>query len=658
MAGSDKKEKASKANTARAGEVAPGDIPEPDVSGLIEAGLPEGLIRTEKLAADLIITFLEGVENEPPTGEMDYYRLQWSRVITSEEWDKFDEKTFTGGTTWVPLTFTIPSVFLLATENEGTFYLRYEHQNFNFALAWSEPVTIHIDKVPPNGAFAPEKMEFSITSPITDATFATDAFLEATIPPWSGEDIADVDVFFGWFKGELPPNPDPGTLIRHEDIAPDGKVQIPKDLIYAAGDGLCCGGYVLVDKAGNASYPSKYELMSVALGPLPTILQEPTVIDPTGGTDLLRSDIIDGHVIVSVPHVPNGKSTDIIVVKWKDHDVTPGLPVGSNPTSGFNIPVAWPILWEQYTDTAVGPVQTPVSYTVLRGVEPFDSPATAVECDFSSAGPINPDPDPANPLLEPVRVVGESGTENKLEASDENKDVFAKIVLVGPVVAGDSYQVIWNGSAISAAYVIKTEAAGDDIEILLNWDDIRLHGANTAMPVWYQLTNSAHKNPQEPKERTEVDIGFLVIEYQEAEALHLISPINRLTCASLRWDAGETTFGVEFKIPPSTYLQAGDEVVVTWTAYTDFNKPVKVDGAEKTQTFTNITSEQATNGIVWLVEPYDDHLLPTWLSSAQIGKGEVTYTITGKSGKSRPTNTPISLAQGGGACILPPAPNP
>lgn len=658
MAGSDKKDQGFSSNKGVSVELAPAIVPKPDVSGLIEAGLPEGLILREKLDADLTITMAVGVDNEPPSGETDYYRLQWSRDVGSTEWAQFDEKTFTGGGTWVPLTFVIPSAFLLATENEGDFYLRYEHTNFNLEIALSDLVLIHIDKVGPNGTDAPEKMGFSFTPPITDATFSTNDYLEATIPAWEDEDTADVTVFFGWFKGELPPTPDPTTLIGPVPITPGGTVQIPKDNIYAAGDGLCCGGYVLVDKAGNISYPSEYELMSVALGNLPTSLIPLTVIDPTNGSDLLRSDIIDGHVIVNVPQVTNGKETDTIVVKWKDHEVTPGMPVGSNPPSGFNILVPWSILWEQYTDTAVGPVDTVVSYSVRRGVEPFNAPDTTVKCNFSGAGPTNPNPDPVNPNLELVRVIGESGVENKLVASDENKDVFAKIKLVDPVVADDTYQVIWNGTAIGAPYVITTEVAGDDIDIKLDWDDIRLQGSDAAMPVWYLLTNTAHSNPQEPKDRTDVDVSFLVIEYMEAEALHLVAPINRLTCSSLRWSSDGTKFGVEYKIPPSAFLNAGDEVVVTWTGYTDFNNPQKVDSSVKTETFTNISEELATNGIVWLVEPYDVHLLPTWLSSAQIGKGEVIYSITGKTGQSKPTNTAISLAQGGGTCTLPPPPNP
>lgn len=649
MAGSDKKDQAFSANKGVSGAAEPLAVPEPDVSGLIEAGLPEGLILSKKLAGGLTITMDAWPGALPPSGKADDIELQWARDEQSAEWTLIQKHSFTD-VTWVQLVFTIPGDFLLATENEGTFYLRYEHINFLGNAAPSDAVTIHIDKVPPNGAFAPEKMVFTVDAPITDAAFTTNDYLEATIPAWAGDDQADVNVYFGWYKGELPISPNPGTLNGPLPITHDGKVQIPKVDIYAAGDGLCCGGYVLVDKAGNLSFPSKYELMSVALGNLPSSLREPTVVDPTGGADLLRSDIKDGQVIVNVPQVTDGKNTDTIVVKWKDYELTPGIPVGSNPSTGFDIPVPWSVLWEQYTDAGVGPVETIVSYTVKRGVEPFNAPVTTVNCNFSGTGPINPDPDPANPGLELVRVVGDSGKDNVLVDSDEDKEVLAKILLVDPVNAGDTYQVVWNGTAIGSPYVIANETSGSDIDIQLNWDDIRLHGANSAMPVWYLLTNPTHANPQEPKARTAVDIGFLVLEYEEAVPLHL-NASGYITCSSLRWDTNKSTFGVEYKIP-GTNLTQGDEVTITWTAYTDYDKPQPVSSAEKKQVFTDITAEQAANGIVWLIEPYATHILPTWLATAQVGKGEVIYSIKDKAGESKPSNDQISMAYGGDTCDL------
>lgn len=110
--------------------------------------------------------------------------------------------------------------------------------------------------------------------------------------------------------------------------------------------------------------------------------------------------------------------------------------------------------------------------------------------------------------------------------------------------------------------------------------------------------------------------------------------------------------------PPSKLLKEGDEVKVSWNAYTDFDNPVLVPAATKEATFSNITKEQAENGIVWLIEPYVTHILPTYTKPAPIGKGEVTYTITGKPATQSPTNTEVGMFVGEGSCNIPPPPNP
>ncbi|WP_458131623.1 hypothetical protein [Pseudomonas sp. R3-41] len=399
--------------------------------------------------------------------------------------------------------------------------------------------------------------------------------------------------------------------------------------------------------------------MSVALDPLPVApLDPPTAADATGG-ELLRSDLVDGNVLVNVPHVTNGKSTDTVIVKWGTKEVTPGTPLGSNPSGGINIPVPWATLWDEYGSTETGVVPTPLSYTVLRGVEPFRSTPVSVPCNFSGPGPINPDPEPGNDLLEVVTVVGESDVDNELEASDEDGEIKAKIELVAPLANGDTYQVLWNGTPIGAPYVIETsrDKVGDVIPIDLDWDVIRGEGPDAAMPVWYVLTNPAHANPQEPKQRTSVKIDFLVQTLPAAIPQHT-NTNGIVTCLSLRWDPASTTFGIEYLIPPSPYLKQGDSVEVEWKAYTDFSNPVHVPAANKRHTFSDITQEQADNGIVWLIEPYATHVLPTWQSTAQIGKGEVSYKITGKPLQETPTNTRVAMSQGEGTCNVPPPANP
>jgi hypothetical protein len=659
MAGSNDKEQRT-SNETGSGGAEPFDVQIPVVQPPPLSGFPVGLISRADLDTGLRTTITTWDGGAIPPGLTEYLRLQWARQ-GSNEWTTFQEHSFTTTEPWVPLVFNIPSSFLLDPVYEGPFEIRYEHENYVPLKDHSHEIVIHIDKVAPNGGNIPEPMIFTAVPPITDASFGSNDYLEATIPPWTG-DQADVKIAYGWIKGELPEDPADVDLIGPEPIDPAGTriVHIPKDKFVAAGDGLCCGGYVLIDKAGNISPLSKYQLMSVALDPWPLPpLAPPTAADAKGG-ELLRSDIVDGNVLVNVPHVTRGKGTDTVVVKWGTREIKPGTPLGSNPSGGINIPVPWSVLWAEYGSATTGVVDTPLSYTVLRGVEPFDSEVATVPCNFSSTGPINPEPEPGNDQLKMVTVVGESGVDNELVESDEDGEIKAKIELVAPLVDGDTYQVMWNGAPIGNPRVIDiaNDNVGDDIEIDLDWDVIRLEGPSDAMPVWYVLTNSAHANPQEPKQRTEVKIDFLVQALPEAIPQHL-NPNSFLTCESLRWDEGETTFGVKYLIPPSRYLQVGDEVVVEWKAYTDFfGTPVEVPTASKTATFSNITREQVDNGIIWLIAPYDVHVLPTWLKPTPVGKGEVSYTITGKSYRRTPTNTMVALSQGEGSCNVPPGPNP
>ena len=654
MAFSDKKDQ-QLAGEYSSGGAAPLFVQPPDVSHFVIPGDASGLILRANLNMDqkTTITSWGGTLPDDPL-DVDRFILQVAR-FTSNEWTDLQAHTYTGGDSWKDLDFVIPRTFFLAQENEGAFKLRYMHISHQGVTDVSDPVPIFIDKIPPNGAIPPGKMIFAITPPITDATFGAANFLEATIPNWSG-DAVGTEVAHGWLKGELPADPNDIELIGPLPILGGGKVQIPKDRFIAAGDGLCCGGYVLIDKAGNISALSLYELMSVALGPLPPApLPKPTVADATGG-ELLREDIINGGVLVHVNQITNGKSSDTIVIKWKDLELTPGTPVGPNPSSGFDIFVPWEMILQAY-DGATGAVDTPVSYTVLRGIEPYGSAVETIKCNLSTPGPVNPDPDPGNPNLGAVTIVGESGEDNVLIESDENQDVFAVIVLVAPLVVGDSYQVMWNGTPIGAAYKISaTDTPGSTIRILLDWDVIRGEGPSDAMPVWYVVTGPDHANPQEPDPRTAVEIEFLVLTLPAAEPLHTYDDGHSFHCYSLRWNAGGTDYGFEYRIPPSAHLKAGDEVEVTWEAYQNNKAPVHLPTAKKVTTFPNITQEQAEKGIIWLVEPYSDHILPIFVEDIPFGIGVVSYTITGKPAASQPSSTRVGLVQGEGSCNIPDKP--
>ena len=650
MAGSDKKEQKLASRESTSGGIAPLAVQDPNVSHFVLPGVPQGLIPRRLLDADQTTTITTWDNTIVRT---EYFELQITRA-GSDEWVRLQEHIVRETDPWVPLVFTIPSSFFLDTNNEGPFHLRYKHENGGGSIDYSNRVPIYIDKIPPNGATPPKQMVFAVTPPITDASFGTDDYLEATIPGWDG-DSADVKVAFGWLKGELPEKPEDIDLIGPQDITPGGTVRIPKDKFIDAGDGLCCGGYVLIDKAGNISALSYYELMSVALGPLPVpLLTKATVTDATGG-ELLRSDIEDGGVLVNIPHIPNGKSTDTIVVAWHHLKLEPSTPVGGNPSTGTKIFVPWEMILDEYGDRT-GVVDVELVYEVLRGVEPFPSDIEIVKCNLSTTGPENPDPEPGNPNLKKVAIVGESGVDNELIASDEDKEINAHIELVDPLENGDSYQVMWNGTPIGIPYVIDVtrDTAGVTIKIPLDWDDIRSHGPSAAMPVWYELSNPVHENHQEPEPRTGVKIDFLVLTMPEAEPRHT-NASGWLTCNSLRWSADTTpVLGIEYLIPPNPHMKRGDTVEVEWKGYKDFANPVLETNL--TLMFADISEAQEREGIVCHIGPYATMLLPIWSKPLPLAKGEVKYTVLGKPAASTPTNTCVFWSAGEGSCNIPPAP--
>lgn len=661
MAGSGKKKQNLSSDKSISGGTAPLVIQAPDVSHFVLPGDPPGLIHKTKLATDQTVTIATW-DADNPTTETEYFRLLRARR-GSDEWELFQEHPVVGPTysvSWVPLTFTISKDWLNG-DNEGLWDIIFEHVNYIPITDRSPRVPLEIDRLAPNGNVAPEAITLAVTGPITDAAFAANDYIVGTLPTLTGS-LVDVLLYFTWHKGQLPDKPEDMQLVPAGPAVSGGTVNITKDMVVGQGDGACTAGFVLVDKAGNAII-SKWDLRSVALGPLPIPpLTKPTLKDATGG-ELLRSDIVGGGAMVNIPHLTNGKATDTVVVQFKDQKLEPGTPVGGNPAGGIDIFLPWKNIWEAYASYAqAGVVEIDLAYDLVRGIEPYASAIEKVKCNLSAPGPVVglPNPEPGNSLLKKVTIVGKSGVDNVLIAADEDQEVTASIELVGPLVVGDSYQIIWGKLPIGDPYPITaTDSAGDIIEIVLDdWDTIREAGPSSKMEVWYELTNDDHENPQEPDPRTEVDIGFLVITLPEAVPQHLSSN-GFVNCGSLRWNEAGTSYGIQYLIPPNAHMKKGDEVTATWKAFTDFfGTPTEVVSAKQEFVFTDITQQQADTGIMLLVEPYATKVLPTWSKTLPIGKGEVAYAITGKPAASKPTNTKVSMSEGEGSCTIPPPPNP
>lgn len=630
------------------GRNAPKAFPAPDVSAVTLPGVPAGLFSRKSL--DSGITLKVGSWNNlPGPGETEYIRLQIARV-GSEEYEQVDEVEYTQGTTDIPFDIRIPSDFLLRYENEGAFKIRYEHENWVGTPAYSADVPVFIDKTPPNGTVPPGKMTFTITPPFTDLNLAGLTEVEGTIPDWTGAGEGD-KVAFAWVKDKLPDDPDDIKLIDTVELGADRKVKFPIKVITDSEDGKYCGGYVIIDKAGNRSRISFYDLIPVALGPFPPLPLPSLSVPEAADGSVDRADAVRG-VHVEFLKILNAKPTDDIAIIWGANELPYRTPIGSNPPDLMSVAVIWTHMRDEY-GAATGLVETPVKYRLYRGEVLLGEVSDTVKVDFSITGPVNPLPEPGNPAIHQLEVFGDSGVANKLVVGDQGKRVFARIKLYDPLTIGDALQARWNGKVIGASRPIdpNTETPGEEIEIDLDWAVIEKEGNNPKMPVTYTLTNPAHTNPQEPEKPTDVEIVFLTVTLPLAEPQNLIS--NRLTCRSLYVEGGKV--GFKYLIPPSDYLKQGMTVDVEWNAYHTYSAPVLIPEARLATTLGPISADEEANGVIWFIEPYDKHILPTWTSPTnQSGKAEVIYTLKvgGIPVPSSPSSTQVVLSAGSGTCVL------
>lgn len=338
-------------------------FPFPDVSKVTLPGEPQGLFLRSALDAD--ITLEIPAWSTIPTDPVDKEKIfvQLARPGTSN-YETVDEVEYVPGTTSVPVKVKIPSAWLLNDANEGAFNVRYRHENYLGTPSNSEDVLVFIDKIPPNGTAAPDKLTYAFTPPIVDATLASVTELEFVVPQWTGAAEGD-EVAFTVVEDKLPDDPNDIVPIDIVELGADRKIKFPVATIKALSDGDYCFGYVIVDKARNRSRISNYDLIPLALGPVP-IAPFPTVSVPEGADGVVdRADATQG-VHVEFAKITNAKATDEIAVIWGTKEVPYRTPVGSNPPNLMSINVIWEHMRDEY-GAATDPVDTAVEYKLYRG---------------------------------------------------------------------------------------------------------------------------------------------------------------------------------------------------------------------------------------------------------------------------------------------------
>jgi hypothetical protein len=619
-------------------------------------GLPEGLLPISALSADLDVQIPYWNANIFPGYYvdviLDIVGTDGTPVYSLKK--RYDGPLSSGD---FPLAQPIPHI---AIPHEGVFNFRYGVYVSSGASNISLPRTVTIDRTPPYYNADPDlAFPTELTVPatvITDATFAGGiTTFDCTLPDYPG--ITDEDrvvVFWGPSLPETPDAPDPAfgpTL-----IPADRKIPIPKTLIEDKPNGATYAVYWLTDKAGNVSSISRPVQVDVQLGALPADLKNPEV--PLGPL----VDLADAHlgVTVLIPAFSNPAGTTI-QAKWGATDLGPVDP-GSVPRDTY-VPVAWSTLKGEYTG---GPGEEPVTvgYQVKRGSLVFPpAPLTLdVEVDFSTIGPGNPnEPDPVNPNLAQVHLIGADGGQDHLTPSDDGKDITATVELYTPVNAGEVLSLYWGVSPTAVDdFTVVTEAAGDPIDFTIPWAAIEAQANNAALPMYYTINSADGNNPQRSVD-TLVNVDVLRVKFEPVSFPDVYEDDlgnKTLSCPSLySEDFTDPTakFGFRVAVPGDKDFKIGDTVSAVWQGY-EFDGTTAIPSTRFTHIHTVATPEEVTNGFWFLVEPYVDHILPI-----REGYAEVTYTVTPAGGGTPVPANPMPGKQivwlvrpGGDTCEVPP----
>lgn len=597
----------------------------------------------------------------PPDGRSNTLEVLWGKLSDPvDNYPVVDTVVVTApipaGT--FPLSVKVPNLDL---RPDGTYSLLYKVTSHNGMERRSPFVTLIADTIPPYDRFEPAALNLPI-SELTDEYLASNpGGLVGTVPHYPDRKPGDKIAFY-WLTTPLPDKPENlPAPVGFTEVLDARQITFPKSVLERSLDKDHYALYVLLDKAGNRSSISGYKRIDVALGPLPDALQDPVV--PLAADGLL--DLADARlgIVVQILQFDNHKRTDRIEVTWGSV-VLDTVEVGEVRVWPLEVQVPALALRDEY-DRLLGGVQsTQVSYRVLRGHKPSEVKAIRVDVDFSTIGPDpNPDPDPdwphpINPDLDQARVFGKnSNTLNTLKRADGGEDAELKFNLYEPLDAGEVVDFFWSGTEVTEAqYIVKSaDLPGDEVTVSIPWSYIEAAGNQPQLPVTYRIHAADSDNYQSPETTlVEVDAITLTPDAPTFEGLRG----EWLNCNSL-FEVPNNPHPLEpavrVRVPDlSKHLKAGDQVTLVWEAF-DLISGDPLPTATKRETIT-LDASHPVSGFVWYVQPYVDHLLPTYDPPDNLdGRGVVHYEFMQDSETvySDTAEALVGLFDAAGACPLP-----
>ncbi|WP_410480121.1 hypothetical protein [Pseudomonas sp. DCA-1] len=645
---------------ARAVEVAPLDPP--TIKESLLADPADNTVKNSVLlnpAENLIIDLQAWDTFAPPDSGLFDTLYVYHTAATGGPEEMFNREFNADDKPGFPFAFTVPKAKIeLWGEGEHKFSCEVQPYNGGDRIKSDGELSLIFDRVPPYGQALPAPF-----TPIADVTDANIDSVDLAFPEYDDYKAGDT-VHVYWLKSVPDDLSEFKPVVSVPVQAPPQALRVPKKAIEDMGDGGVYALYLLVDKAGNISKLSQYLPVGVAIGPLPTGLQDPVVpLAPSGDGLIDQEDVFTG-VSVQIPEFSNFKPTDELEVTWGTLKLG-WQPIGNAPRFPLVVNLTSLQVWEQYGSSSSGDVQTPVSYELRRGAVSAGSKSIDVNVNLERIGPVDPNPDPewpgpVNPKLGPVTVTGAiSGKANELTPADETHPASLTFLLDAAFKEGDNITFYWGGQHIADAdYPVENGDPGSNITCEIPWEYIEA-GKNGTVPVHYEITRTGIPN-KTASPSTDVLVNAIVLRPEAPAFLggNTEAPVGWLGCKSLfdPNDPTDTVPSIRVQVPDLAQygLTESDTVTMHWTAVHGYSGDTKIPGIDKTEDIA-LTGGKL-NGFVWRIEPYDKHILPipNYSTTIREGRGRVTYSFTleGKPYTSLTLEQIVSMHQLGAACPL------
>lgn len=648
------------------------DLAPAQVAGIVDPA--DGTLNKDVLAGEFLKVTLPqwaGLVTDP--GDSDTFFIDWAIGAAADN-DAFKEVFSDTVTAPVdpdtfPMVIDIPLSSLmqgLAKPADGAYSLRYRIRQPNDQETVSPSIDLIVDTTPPGEHLEPEQMVLA-TDQLTQAFLdANPGGLVGTLPDYDNWKPGDKVPFY-WVGTPLPESaeelPDPVGVVELASPT-NNTVTFPVSVIEASRDEPYYAIYILVDKATNRTSLSSPKRIDVALGLLPDNLKEPVVPLAQPPEKLINLPDARLGVEVLIESFDNWKPADRTEVTWGTEVLRPDE-VGSSPDFPISIRVPDLVLQGQYNQANGGDQPTAVSYRILRGVVPSEVKSISVNVNFATIGPdpiTGPGwPDPVNGALLPVEVRGQvSDSANVLTAADKGKAARVLFKLYTKLQPGEMIDFYWGARLTSSATytVLPSDAADSDREVEIPWVDIFAEGNRDDLPVHYRIHAPDSENTQHSPD-TLVQVNAIVIT-PEAPVFEGTSPNGWLNCDSLFADGienpGPGEPGIRVRVPDlSKYLSDGETVTLYWYGSEGNTGDAPIPGTEKKEAILLGGSHPAT-GFIWLVTPYDKHILPIYnpAGSSQNGSARIRYSFSmgGETITSLETTARVGMYDATGPCPI------